>query len=454
MKRIFKKSFCFTIEYSFIKNPLYEVALNSYLTENYDKSKYYINKLKDSYRCEGRSTSREYIELLRKDINLFKNTQYFSDNIKSIEEIDDVTYNLSKGDFFQMEEDIINNISYMINYHPNESINYISKTNEFFPEIYNPIFNFYKGTAYLLEGSNILKGIELLEKNLIHIDDKNLISYYYNNIAIGKYWYLKKEIFELNQKDYTLEEYDKVSRKIYNILQMLKKSIGLLESLDENLEINSDTSQYKNNLFEFDNDLIIKFNELKLNNNPDINRTDEFKKIRHSILKYFLSPKPELYKGLTKEFEVIFSKFQKELFIENQMSLNILFNLSQIYYDFNDYEKSITSLSLTMPHLKNNSLLKTDFLRNMSFLFLINKKFYNKENEGFQKIISEINEYSPSFSISLIYKYYSDYLKEVNSNNPMIQKYNSNFEKINIRIDQNKPHHFSYRKNMLIFPKD
>jgi TRAP-type C4-dicarboxylate transport system substrate-binding protein len=90
----------------------------------------------------------------------------------------------------------------------------------------------------------------------------------------------------------------------------------------------------------------------------------------------------------------------------------------------------------------------------MSFLFLINKKFYNKENEGFQKIISEISEYSPSYSISLIYKYYSDYLKEVNSNNPMIQKYNSNFEKINIRIDQNKPHHFSYRKNMLIFPKD
>ena len=448
-----KKLFCSQIDYSFYSKPLYEAALSSYIEGNYDKTNYFMNELKSSLKSEGKYNTKEYIELLRKDIKLNKSSNNITFNIQNINEIHKISNELSKGNFFNMQEDVISNITYMINYHPKESIDYINKAADYFPEFFDPIFKFYLGTAYLLEGSNVQLGIDTMNNNDIigKIEDKELKTYYFNNISVGMFWKATEKFKETKKETISYEIIEQISKDIYNLIQRFKEGISLME------EITNDN--FKEGV-KFDSvGLRDKFNLSKNSTEEEIEEiiknTETLNEIKQAFLSYFLSSQPEK-ENYNQDFSLLINKFSKVSLFKSNLSAFILFNLAETYFNIHEYKKSLLCVNFSN-HLLNINENRRLFLRNLSLIAYIDFKLHGSKTESdkrFTRIISEIKDLDPSPEISYIYDKYANYLTESNESNPIIQTYFDNIKKLDKILDKNATPGFSYRKSCLIVPKD
>lgn len=129
----------------------YEAALSNYVSGNYEKTRYFLGEVKKDLILEGKQLTPEYIDMMRKTIKLNKSSDGLKYNVDLVNEIHEITERRSKGNFMEMQENVMCNILYLTNHHPQEAIQYVNKVKPLFPDMFTSIFQFYEGVSIIKE---------------------------------------------------------------------------------------------------------------------------------------------------------------------------------------------------------------------------------------------------------------------------------------------------------------
>ena len=462
------------LEFEFQKRPKYEAALSQYIDGNYKRSQELMKELKEDYISEKKENTIEFVELLKKSISLNKTSKNLSINIDLIYHILSVNKKLYKENFSDMEVDITYSILYLLYYDPLECRKYIDKVEDYFPPIFSDLFNFYRGTSFLLEGKDLDKGTDLLtsitpslfETKKLNLDD-DFKCYSLNNLAIGNFWYIFNMLSKNKVNQTELKELNLKNKLIqYNFLMAICFSEIELCTTDQEKEF------YKNLMD-------TKFCSLKFNPNQFLNTVmddlpnETLEKIKNKIqdpfnlqmtskkfnsnftqefIRYLLSMENQI----DKTFLSYLYKLKSNIF-KSKISPFIFSNIGEYLYSNRQYSHAIVYLAVSNLYYKDIQESQNKYAKNMFLIALCNFKQSNDTKEAdnmFDKIITFIKNFEPSPEISYIYREYYEYLKEINSLNPNLSVIKENINKIEKIIDNGFGPGFSYRKSKLIIPKE
>lgn len=132
------------IKYKYQVNSTYEAMLSNYLKGDLNKAKHYLNSIISIFfKNIDNNNYHEYIHFLRKCISLNKVALNYSDNLKIIKDIHQVEKYIHKNNSLMMKESILKNIIYLLNYHPEYSVQYIIQNMDCFPGNNEHYGNFY-----------------------------------------------------------------------------------------------------------------------------------------------------------------------------------------------------------------------------------------------------------------------------------------------------------------------
>lgn len=129
--------------HEYILKPKYELALASYLNNNYEGMTKLLEDLNQEYIETKSNMTLEYINFLFKAIDLNKSVKIFKNNNKYIYNILEVSKKIYREDFDGMRNDLKRIIDYLRENDPKECIKFLDDNEDYFPYFYKeiPIFN-------------------------------------------------------------------------------------------------------------------------------------------------------------------------------------------------------------------------------------------------------------------------------------------------------------------------